>query len=292
MSVRLTAEPISPLTLVDRVHQRLWDWILGGRLQPGDWLRIQELARTLKVSDTPIREALIRLQQSGLVETLPHVGTRVRRFTRQDIEESFDLREALECYALQHAAPRVSPATLQRLRQQLKKAETALEAGDTGPAVAADIALHSELIRAAGNSRILSLFYNLLDQVRMFAGFGNRTPEGPRRFLVMHLRIVDLLLKGNSGGAARLMREHMQLAKANAVRGYFGSSAAESEQPRAFTQTASIREGRRVTGPGEARVPDGRRPAPVRRTTTMANGKTSCTRARMGILSRKEKDDE
>ena len=291
MSVRLTAEPISPLTLVDRVHQRLWDWILGGRLQPGDWLRIQELARTLKVSDTPIREALIRLQQSGLVETLPHVGTRVRRFTRQDIEESFDLREALECYALQHAAPRVSPATLQRLRQQLKKAEIALEEGNTAPAVAADIELHTALIRAAGNARILALYSTLLDQVRMFAGFGNRTPEGPRRFLVMHLRIVDLLLKGNSGGAARLMREHMQLAKANAVRGYFGSSAAEREQPRAVTQTASIREGRRVTEAGEARVLDGRRPAPVRRTATMAIGKTSCTRARMGILSRKEKDD-
>jgi DNA-binding GntR family transcriptional regulator len=223
MRVRLTAEPISPLTLVDRVHQRLWDWILSGRLHPGDWLRIQELARTLKVSDTPIREALIRLQQSGLIETIPHVGTRVRLFTRQDIEESFDLREALECYALQHAGRRVSAALLQRLRRQLKAAETALNAGDTAPAVSADIELHTELIRAAGNSRILALFITLRDQVRMFAGFGNRTPEGPRRFLDMHLRMVDLLIKGNVASAVRLMREHMQLAKENSVRGYFGS---------------------------------------------------------------------
>jgi DNA-binding GntR family transcriptional regulator len=222
MAVRLGAEPISPLTLVDRVHQRLWDWILSGRLQPGDWLRIQEIARTLKVSDTPIREALIRLQQSGLVETIPHVGTRVRRFTRQDIEESFDLREALECFALQQAGLRVPAATLARLKQQLLAADAALDAGSTAEAVAADVALHMELIRAAGNSRILALFATLLDQVRMFAGFGNRTPEGPRRFLQMHLRIVDLLMKRDLARAVRLMRDHMQLAKENSLRGYFG----------------------------------------------------------------------
>ena len=222
MAVRLSAEPISPLTLVDRVHQRLWDWILSGRLQPGDWLRIQELARTLKVSDTPIREALIRLQQSGLVETIPHVGTRVRRFTRQDIEESFDLREALECFALQQAGLRVAPATLARLKQQLLAADAALDVGSTAEAVAADVALHMQLIQAAGNSRILALFTTLLDQVRMFAGFGNRTAEGPRRFLQMHLRIVDLLMKRDLTRAVRLMRDHMQLAKENSLRGYFG----------------------------------------------------------------------
>ena len=57
-----------------------------------------------------------------------------------------------------------------------------------GPAVAADVALHTELIRAAGNSRILSLFENLRDQFKMFAGFGNRTADGPQRFLAIHLR--------------------------------------------------------------------------------------------------------
>ncbi len=227
---RLMAEPILPLTLVDRVHKRLWDWILSGRLQPGDWLRIQELARTLKVSDTPVREALIRLQQSGLVETIPHVGTRVRRFTRQDIEESYDLREALECYALQHAALRVSIPTLMRLKQQLKEGEAALEEGKTAPAVAADLELHTALIRAAGNSRILTLFSTLLDQIRMFAGFGNRTPGGPRRFVKMHVRLVELLVEGNVASAVRLMREHMRLAKENSLRGYFGGKAPRADR--------------------------------------------------------------
>jgi DNA-binding GntR family transcriptional regulator len=228
-TIRLAAAPITPLTLVDRVHQRIWDWINTGRLKAGDWLRIQELARTLKVSDTPVREALIRLQQNGLVETMPHVGTRVRCFTRQDIEEVFDLREALECYALQRATPNLSDAVLRRLKQQLKRAEAALDKGDVAPSVAADMELHAEFVRAAGNSRISVLFANLRDQIQIFAGFGNRTPDGPRRFLGIHLRIVELLLKRNVAEATRLMSEHMQLAKQGALRGYFGSEDVRGE---------------------------------------------------------------
>ncbi len=218
----VAATPLTPRTLVDRVYQRVWDWISSGKLQPGDWLRIQALARKLNVSETPVREALIRLQQHGLAESIPHVGTRVRRFTRRDIEEVFDLREALECYALQHAAPHLTESMLRRLRQQLTQAGVALKVGNVAPCVAADMALHAEVIRAAGNARISVLFAHLRDQIQIFAGFGNRTPDGPRRFLAIHLRIVELLLQKKTPAAARLMSEHMRLAKQGALRGYFG----------------------------------------------------------------------
>jgi DNA-binding GntR family transcriptional regulator len=248
-TAQISTEPIAPLTLVDRVHQRIWDWIQTDRLKPGDWLRIQDLARTLDVSDTPVREALIRLQQNGLVDTIPHVGTRVRRFTRQDIEELFDLREALECYALQGGAANLSKETLRGLERQLEQAGVALDGGDVGPAVAADVALHTELIRAAGNSRILSLFENLRDQFKMFAGFGNRTADGPQRFLAIHLRLVGLLLKGEIERATGLMREHMRLAKAQSLQGYFGPAGAgvETNTPgRRQVGTGTPRRGRRV----------------------------------------------
>jgi GntR family transcriptional regulator, rspAB operon transcriptional repressor len=220
--MRLAAAPITPLTLVDHVHQRIWDWINSGKLEAGDWLRIQELGRTLKVSDTPIREALIRLQQSGLVETIPHVGTRVKRFTRRDIEEVFDLREALECHALRQAAIRFSREDLERLRHEFRQAETALHTGEAKPALEADMALHTEIVRAADNTRIVALFENLWDQIQLIAMFGNRNPDGPRRFLRIHLRIVNLLLRKEIAAAARLLSEHMRLAKENALIGYFG----------------------------------------------------------------------
>ncbi len=257
---RIAAAPLPPVTLVDRVHQRIWSWINTGKLKPGDWLRIQELARALRVSETPVREALIRLQQNGIVESIPHVGTRVRRFTPRDIQEVFDLREALECYALQRAAANLSNAALRRLRRRLKHAEGRLNDGNLAPALAADMELHAELVRAAGNSRICTLLANLRDQIQMFAGFGNRTPDGPRRFLKIHLRIVDLLLKGDSAAATRLMSEHMRLATRQAVRGYFGSGGSPGTLGESETEVLA---GRR---PPAGRMPA--RPAETWNTTT------------------------
>jgi DNA-binding GntR family transcriptional regulator len=279
----VSAEPIAPLTLVDRVHQRIWDWIQADRLKPGDWLRIQELARTLEVSDTPVREALIRLQQNGLVDTIPHVGTQVRRFTRQDIEELFDLREALECYALQRGAATLSKETLCELKRELERASAALDRGDVGPAVTADVALHTELIRAAGNSRILVLFENLRDQFKMFAGFGNRTADGPRRFLAIHLRLVGLLLKGEIEGATDLLREHMRLAKAQSLRGYFGRAGGGVENNalgRRQAGTGTSRRGRRV-GVGSLPAP-GNGDSPPART----GGRRQLTTSRSQALQR------
>jgi DNA-binding GntR family transcriptional regulator len=247
---QLSTSPIAPLTLVDRVYRQLWDWITVGELRPGDWLRIQSLARTLKVSDTPIREALIRLQQNGLAETIPHVGTRVKRFTRREIEEIFELREALECHALQQAAPRLSRELLEGLRRRFRQAETALQRGDAKPAVDADMAFHTEIVRAAGNSRIAALFESLWDQIQIIAMFGNRNPDGPRRFLRIHLRIVNLLLRQELGAAVDVMSAHMRLAQENALVGFFGPAPTS----RSGAATSRADGTRRTADPQRSRI--------------------------------------
>jgi DNA-binding GntR family transcriptional regulator len=84
------------------------------------------------------------------------------------------------------------------------------------------MAFHTEIVRAGGNSRIVALFESLWDQIQIIAVFGNRNPDGPRRFLRIHLRIVNLLLRREIAAATRLMSEHMRLAEENALVGYFG----------------------------------------------------------------------
>ena len=212
------------MTLAEQVRQRLWEWILKGKLKPGDRLRIQELAKTLKVSDTPVREALIRLRQTGVVQSVPWVGTRIREFTRRDIEEVFDVRKALECFAVRMAAVRIAEGRLQQLKQRLLAANEALDQGEVGPSIVADNEFHAEIVRSAGNSRISTLLGNIRDQIYMFAGFGARTPEGPRESLHMHLQIVDLLLQRDTDAAVRLMEEHLEQAKQQALHGYFGTA--------------------------------------------------------------------
>ena len=224
VATQFDAEPIAPMTLAEQVRQRLRSWILNGRLKPGDRLRVQELAGLLKVSDTTVREALSRLRQTGIVQSVSWVGARVKEFTRSDIEEVFDLRKALECFAVRLAATRISEDQLRRLREQLRVAEQGLDRGESGPWTAANNELHAAILAGAGNSRISSLLEQTYDQIYMFAGFGARSAEGARESLQMHLRFVDLLLQHDAEGAARLMEEYLEVAKQQALQGYFGAT--------------------------------------------------------------------
>jgi DNA-binding GntR family transcriptional regulator len=136
-------EPMVPMTLADQVRQRLRDWIVSGRLKPGDRLRIQELARKLKVSDTTIREALSRLRQTGLVQSVSWAGTRVMEFTRTDMEEVFDLRKALEPFAVRCGGLHIPEQELHLLKDQIRSAEDALGRGEPGRAIAVSNELHA-----------------------------------------------------------------------------------------------------------------------------------------------------
>jgi len=225
------AASISPLSVGDQVYQRLSEWVVTGQLKPGDRLRIQELAKTLGVSDTPVREALMRLQHSGLVEIIPRAESRVRVFTRRDIEEIYDLRQALECFAVKKAAERMPDADLYRVQQMLASAGDALDKGDIAPSVVADVELHAQIVLTAANGRISSLLANIRDQMQLFRRLGARTEDAPRRFLLIHQRIVEELLRRDATAAARLMEEHMQLAKEQALVDYLGSTDSPLADP-------------------------------------------------------------
>ena len=89
-------------TIRDQVYQLLKDEICDGRYEPGYWLQEKELAQRLKVSRSPVREALRQLSRDGLVRDIPNKGVFVREFTIRDIEDVFDLRIMMESFALLH----------------------------------------------------------------------------------------------------------------------------------------------------------------------------------------------
>lgn len=211
---------ISLLSLGDQVYQRLSEWIVMGELKPGDRLRIQELAKSLGVSDTPVREALMRLEHNGLVEIFPRAESRVRVFTRRDIQEVYELREALECFAVKQAVKRMPDAELHRLLRLLAEAGEALKDGNIASSIAADAELHAQIILIADNTCISSLMANIRDQIQMFRRLGARTPDNPPKFLQDHRVIVEALLHRDAAAAVQLMEEHMRLAKEQALADY------------------------------------------------------------------------
>src|SRR5260221_2064077 len=104
--------PMSEPTLKLRVYEGIKQLILSGKLRPGQKLAERDLGERLKVSRTPIREALGRLVQDGLVESRPQRGHFVREVDAKTVEDLYDLREMLEKHAIRLAMRRLSEADL------------------------------------------------------------------------------------------------------------------------------------------------------------------------------------
>jgi len=168
-----------PNLVREAAYERLKELIVGGRLQPGERLSEPALAGSLGVSRTPVREALQRLAQEGLVEVQPGRGARVRTLTPAEVAEVYEVRALIEGEAAGRAAGRCDEAGLTRLEEALAELESAAP-GDYAAQIAADARFHSLLVAAAGNGVLERLFHDLdsaLALTRQYSRDLNQTPE-------------------------------------------------------------------------------------------------------------------
>ena len=123
-----TASPDEPLLsnvlidsrmLSDQVAEHLFRELVSGRLRGGQRINEAELARTLGISRNPIREAIRKLEERGLLVSSPRRGTFVRSFTKQDIEDVFSFRTMVEDFAVRQALTRITPADVEGLRKMV-----------------------------------------------------------------------------------------------------------------------------------------------------------------------------
>lgn len=112
------------------VHGQVRQAILTGRIQPGEWLRQEDLAATLSVSRMPVREALQLLAEEGLLELFPHRGARVMPLSIEELEEVYAARLGLEGLAARYAAHRIAPEDLDVLRVALPRLASLSAAGE------------------------------------------------------------------------------------------------------------------------------------------------------------------
>jgi DNA-binding GntR family transcriptional regulator len=161
-----SADRMSRTLARDEAYQRLRDWIIDGTLRPGEILRDQDIAATLGVSRTPVREALRRLEDEGLVETALNRWTRVAALDLARAAETYAIIEALEGLALEVAFPKLTRDDLQRMTDANRAMQSAAEQQDPTLAVLADERLHAVWINRAGNEELCLLLGQLKMKVR------------------------------------------------------------------------------------------------------------------------------
>jgi DNA-binding GntR family transcriptional regulator len=186
---------------------RLRDAILDGTLEPGEQLKDAEIAVWLGLSRTPIREAMARLEEYGLVETAPNRYTRVTPLSAADARDAFTVVAALHSLAALLGVPRVEESELATMRRANEDFAAALRATDVDRALAADDRFHGVLVQASANREIARSLGRLMPKIRRLerARFGSLAG---RRSVEQHDTIVALCASGQADATAQAVREN------------------------------------------------------------------------------------
>jgi DNA-binding GntR family transcriptional regulator len=201
-------------TLADRVYQVLRERILNGAYAPGQKLNLAQLARDLQVSNTPVREAMARLERVGLVETVPYCGPKVKRLSPAQVADLFDVRIALEELAVRLVAQSQAPDALQGMAEALAAHERVCREGDLEGTIDADRAFHDALVQASGNSVLIEMLPTLSDRTRLLIELNAprqqaMDPGAALRGLQGHQRILESLRDRNPEAAALALRREL-----------------------------------------------------------------------------------
>jgi DNA-binding GntR family transcriptional regulator len=195
------------------VYENLKRKIITNALKPGDPLIEVILSKELKISKTPIREALQQLEKDGLVENIPGKGAFVSRFTFQDIRELFEIREILECEITRQVAAKgdFDLAEAQAIRDKFVASDTT--DGKTGKSYfSAGDHIHSFIFAAWGNQKLIQEYKGLQEQVvRISLHFFSRNcQERTAQSFKEHLEIIDSLIARDPVRVETAIRTHLQ----------------------------------------------------------------------------------
>jgi DNA-binding GntR family transcriptional regulator len=199
--------------LKDQVYQELKQAIVDLRLQPGQALREATLSAQLGVSKTPVREALVRLQEEGLVTIEPYRGATVSSYAHDDLVEIYELREILEGACARYAATSMTAANHAELQRIVKASQSALKArkADRDTVLAQLFDDFDEcLLQQMANSRIRGLLENLRCHVVRIGRLTVTIPGRLEQSVAQHAEIAEAIRSHDPDAAEAAMRHHVR----------------------------------------------------------------------------------
>lgn len=197
------------------VYQTIKERIVDGTLDPGFPINEIEFAKDQNVSKTPIREALRQLEREGLVVNIPGRGSAVAHITFQDIRETFELREIIECGAAKKAALVCHREEVNAKKKEIER----LSAQDielSWPVWGPEEDVHLFIIKCIGNQKLIETYLGLLDHIkRIRIHYGGKfTRERYYSLLSEHITILDALVENNPERAELEVQNHLRNAAA------------------------------------------------------------------------------
>ncbi len=197
-------------TLATRVYRALQREITTGAMRPGQRLVRREIARRLGVSPIPVIEALLRLEQDGLVESEPNRGARVKEWTLETVENECMLREAIECQVARLLAESVADRQLDELAVAARRLDTLMQRADPASVIGMELHMefHLHLAELAGFPLLLQQLRGAWVRRLMQLNWLNATiATVPADW---HNALVAALRRRDADAAEKAMREHVR----------------------------------------------------------------------------------
>jgi DNA-binding GntR family transcriptional regulator len=199
-------------TLVEGIRDALRSAIATGGLPAGYRLREVPLAEHFVCSTTPVREAIRKLENEGLVKLYPRRGAEVTSFTTSEVQDLYEIRMVLETFIVRRAAERrPGPEELAPLRRLVEEQEHRHRTGEPGPAIDAEI--HQAIAKAGRNPELAELVAQVTRQIEAVQARSQATIEGGLAHAsATHRALHDAIAAGDGDAAEREMREHLEWA--------------------------------------------------------------------------------
>lgn len=215
-----------------RAYEGLRKEILIGVHPAGARLREEQLAVTLGLSRTPVREALRRLEADGLVQVTPHRGAQVTSWSDEDFDEIFDLRVLLEGHAARHAAERgtADPENLRALCEAMERRFDALDEDAYREITRLNMEFHRAVHRAAGDRLLPDLLSRVIEVPLVRRTFSQYSAAELHRSFTQHRELVEALDMGDGEWAQAVMHSHIRAGRAALLRST-NESETEGEPP-------------------------------------------------------------
>ena len=204
-------------SLEEQVYLSLEEAIIAGEYKRGDALTEMSLCKKMGVSRTPVRAALHRLSEEGLIEVTPNRGAVVLGVTDDDLADTYKIRMRLEGLACAMAAERMTDEEKRELEDTVELSEFYLKKNDVDKLKELDTAFHKIIYKASGNRALSKILTELHRNIRSYRKMSLTVPGRLERSIEEHKSILAAIKSGDSKMADELTSKHIENAMNNMI---------------------------------------------------------------------------
>jgi len=199
------------------IYEKLKSQIINLTLKPGQKLQDRQLGLQFGVSRTPIREALNRLVQEDFVRQISGRGYFVKEISIRDIEEIYEVREALEVLAAQQAIRNINNQQIKKLSEILNSHKKLIQKGEVKSRLLEEADFHKTIALSSENQYLYEIINNIFDKIAVFQGIDILTSKRVKAAYQQHREIFNLLKEKKAQMLEKKLRRHISEAKRDAI---------------------------------------------------------------------------